>query len=83
MDRREANRIALAQCNKDVAEAQRARVKDLGFWLDLLILAVVIVGTLVSLSESSSMAKYEVDSSITAMNETDIYLVKDKDGTFG
>jgi len=83
MDRKDANRIALAQCNKDVAEAQRARVKDLGFWLDLLILAVVIVGTLVSLSESSSMAKYEVDSSITAMNETDIYLVKDKDGTFG
>jgi hypothetical protein len=83
MDRKDANRIALAQCNKDVAEAQRARVKDLGFWLDLLILAVVIVGTLVSLSESSSMAKYEVDSSITAMNATDIYLVKDKDGTFG
>jgi len=53
--RDEANRIAMSLCSKDVALAQKRRLKDVNFWCDLLVLFVIIVGTIIADSEVNAL----------------------------
>ena len=64
MPRADANRISLGQCSVDVAVAQRLRLTDINFWMDIVALTVIILGTFLADAEVNTMPVWAEDATI-------------------
>ena len=66
MPRAAANRMTLGQCSIDVAVAQRLRLTDINFWMDIVALTVIVLGTFLANEEVSQMPVWAEDATIVA-----------------